>query len=377
MDYSIRGKSATLQARILAALTQGALTRKELANRLEVSRTTLGRSLVQLRLAGAIVTVVEPSQERSQGRPVEVIRLAHNAAFSVGIDISRGGAWAIVNGHNGETLAQVNLSYRQYDGWKGPLEAVCTELQTQCDRAQIVPTSVACVGVGVPGVSFATVSQIALQEHKLLEKVVRRFWPVPVLVDNVVRLDALGEARFGAGRGVDSMLYVRLSSGVGGCVTVADTITGGATGCAGEMGHIVVENNLRRCHCGKTGCLETLAALPAICADAGVGDPAELVSRLRGEDPQALRVIREVARAVGRTCASAALLMNPRKVVLGGQVVDLVPSFTALVGEELNQQLLPQTDWNVPVVRAQLGDWGGALGAAVAAEVSLNRSRKA
>ena len=164
----------------------------------------------------------------------------------------------------------------------------------------------------------------------------------PAAVDNDANVAALGEWRFGAGQGADSLLYVTVSTGVGGGWVLGGHIWSGADGMAGEIGHVVVRPGGTPCVCGKRGCVEAEACGQAMARKAiarlatGSGDgglllklaggrvadvTGELVARAANQgDSLALDVLLDSAAALGSGIAAAANLMNPARVVLGGGV---------------------------------------------------------
>ena len=135
----------------------------------------------------------------------------------------------------------------------------------------------------------ARLSSDAYPSVEELAELTRRWWaPLPV-VDNTVRMAALAEAMWGAGADMSSFIYLRLSGGVGGCVVSDFRLVGGAGGLAGELGHMTVGANDSPCACGKRGCLETLASVPALCEHAGVADIAQLRAAVLSGDMRADR----------------------------------------------------------------------------------------
>ena len=192
----------------------------------------------------------------------------------------------------------------------------------------------------------------------------RRWWdPVPV-VDNTVRMAALAEAMWGAGTQMSSFIYLRLSGGVGGCVVSDFRLVGGAGGLAGELGHMTVNASSSPCACGKRGCLETVASLPALCEHAGVSDIAQLRSRVLAKDARACEGLDRAVAAIGYVLGCAALLINPGAIILAGEIVDAFPSVLAAVSARMHEELLPVMEWDIDVVGASLGPLGAARASA-------------
>jgi len=215
---------------------------------------------------------------------------------------------------------------------------------------------------------------------------------VPVAVDNDANAGALGEWRFGAGQGCDSILYVTVSTGIGGGWVVNGQPYRGADGMAGEIGHIVIQPGGPECICGRRGCLEALAAGPAIARRAREclaenptagkalralvsGDVETITARHVSQaaatgDDLAQRVLDEAAYFLGQGIGSAITLMNPQRVVVGGGVAKSGPRYFEMVRAAARANVLP--GMTVDIVPAALGDDAPLWGAVVLAGDLLN-----
>jgi predicted NBD/HSP70 family sugar kinase len=191
-----------------------------------------------------------------------------------------------------------------------------------------------------------------------------------VIVDNNTRLAALAEAITGADSVAD-LVYVRLSDGVGGGLVVGGQLVTGSAGLAGELGHVTVEPAGRPCRCGKRGCLETVASVPAIlaaCWEFGLPleDLSDLAAAVARAHPVADRVLREAAAALGHVVGAATMTLNPAKVVIGGEIAQLAPVIVEQVAATLAADLFPTASAGPAVEAARLSDDDGAIGALAA-----------
>ena len=259
------------------------------------------------------------------------------------------------------------------------------------------PGRLAAVGVSFGGPVDAARGLVRLSHHvpgweeTPLRDLLQAELGVPVAVDNDANVAALGEWRFGAGQGCASLLYVTVSTGIGGGWILGGRIWSGADGMAGEIGHIVVRPGGAACVCGKAGCLEAEACGPAIAAaaqaavrgDARVGVrllaltggrteaiTAQHVARAAAEgDTLAQAVLDRAAQALGAGLGTAINLMNPERVCLGGGVTKSGERWWRVVRETARAHALPQI--SVEIVPAALGDDAPLWGAAAFAESLL------
>lgn len=212
----------------------------------------------------------------------------------------------------------------------------------------------------------------------------------PVVVGNDANLAAVGEWKFGAASGYHDVLFLTVSTGIGGGVILDDRLLLGVNGLAAEVGHIQVEPDGEPCNCGQRGCLETVAAGPAIARHAiaqlqtgaahesalrafNDGDVSRLTTVQIGQaaaagDSFAQEQIRGSGRRIGRAIASMLALYNPAVVVVGGGVSFTGDLFMAPLREAVAASGLPESYWKgMPIVPAALGDDAGLIGAAAAA----------
>ena len=201
-----------------------------------------------------------------------------------------------------------------------------------------------------------------------LQQLFAQAFQAPVRVDNDANVAALGEWRFGAGRGVADLLYVTVSTGVGGGWILDGRPYRGSSGMAGEIGHTVVDPNGPVCLCGKRGCVERLASGPYMAQDVALarGLPsAEVTGKLVAEwakmgEETAVAILERGARGLGVGLGNAANLLNPARIVLGGGVTKSGERWWEWVRQTAQATALPEVTFDI--VPAQLEDdaplWG-------------------
>ncbi|MBO3458331.1 ROK family protein [Aetokthonos hydrillicola Thurmond2011] len=254
------------------------------------------------------------------------------------------------------------------------------------------------IGVSFGGPVDATTGKVRLSHHVPgwenlpLRDLLAEEFGVPVSVDNDANVAALGEHRFGAGQGYNSLFYITISTGVGGGWILNGKPWRGAEGMAGEIGHMVVDPNGPVCLCGKRGCVERLASGPYMAQDAREeleqqGNRGEVLRGLVGSnldlitgkvvseaaaagDDLAVELLYRSARSLGVGIGNIANLMNPQRFVLGGSVTKAGKGWWDVVKKKARETALPEV--NFEIVSAALGDdaplWGAV---ALASELVL------
>jgi predicted NBD/HSP70 family sugar kinase len=191
---------------------------------------------------------------------------------------------------------------------------------------------------------------------------------VPVHVGNDANLGALAEVRTGAARGASDVVYLMLSSGVGGGLVLDGSLFTGHSGMTGELGHIPVDPDGAVCRCGNRGCLETVAGAEGLLARLrpALGRAVtldEVVARAQAGDEPCRRVFREAGVAAGRVAGGICNVVNPELVIVGGDLSVAGDLLVDAVREGLEQTSIPAVRADVAVVAATLGDRAELLGA--------------
>ncbi len=172
-------------------------------------------------------------------------------------------------------------------------------------------------------------------------------------------------------KGQNTVFGVTIGTGIGGGLIVQGEIFRGA-GSAGEVGHMTVEPNGRTCDCGRSGCLERYVAAPAIQESyrrhsGALAEPGEIIRRWERHEKAARIVMREITLHLAVCLASAVTLFDPSCLVLGGGLMDVSRTWSVEVSNEIRLRLLPMARKSITIVRAQLGNRAGVVGASLAA----------
>ncbi len=300
-------------------------------------------------------------------------------------------AAGLVNWHTGALLRQARCSTAGEVGADGQIEDMLALVERHLDLDGREWQALWGLGVSFGGPVDAT-SGTVLHSHHVegwdgvpLAKRLERAFARPVVVENDANAVALGEFRYGAGQGVRDLVYITISTGIGGGIVLDGQLWRGSHGVAGEVGHMVVRPDGALCTCGNHGCLEALAAGPSIARrarealqagawgaqmlDLAGGEPqnltAEMVFRAgRGGDAAAVAVIAAVAEDLGLSIAMLASIVDPARVILGGGVAKAGEQLLVPVRQAFRRYAFPMLAEQVSIVQAAALDEGGLLGAA-------------
>jgi predicted NBD/HSP70 family sugar kinase len=193
---------------------------------------------------------------------------------------------------------------------------------------------------------------------------------VPVLVDNDVNIMAVGE-HWSHWRDQENLLFVKVGTGIGCGVIAGRRIHRGAQGAAGDVGHVrVVGYEEILCECGNPGCLESIAsgrALARQLAALGIGakNGRDVVRLVKAGNRDALRLVRDAGRLIGRVLSAAVNLLNPAIIVIGGDVAEADQHLLAGIREAVYARSTPLATRALKIEKSVLGDRAGIVGAAI------------
>ena len=366
------------RARIVGALVEaGALSRAELARRTTLAPSTVSSIVAELQAAGLVVDAVDdarPAERASPGRPAALLCLHRSAGVALGLDF----------GKRHVRVATADLSHALLAERHRPLAADAPAADAIALAVELVGDVLAETGVGldaVVGVGMGLPGPVHLPSGELGDSTILPGWVGvraadtmgralgrAVEVENDANLGALGEHLWGAGAGARHLAYLKVATGIGAGLILGGRPYTGARGTAGEIGHTVVDLAGPICRCGNRGCLEMVAGAGAVCAaleathGAGV-TIGEVVARAKAGDLGCRRAIADSGRAIGAAVATLCNLLNPERLVVGG---DLGAADELLLGPlrtSLGLGAMPSAAADLEVVPGALGERAEVLGA--------------
>ena len=319
--------------------------------------------------------------------------LGDNASLVIGVDLGGTKILAAVVDPQYRILGRAKRPTPADQGGAAILAAIVAAIDQAMADSRRDQAEIRAIGIGSPGPLDPSTGVIPFSSNLNV-----RNWALgpdlaaamgrPVLLQNDVRVGGYGEYRLGAGRGHRNVLAAFVGTGVGGCLILDNQILEGATGNAGEIGHIIVKPGGPKCGCGRRGCLEALSSRTAIARRIGKAarrglssaiaskvdkksgrlKSGDLAAAMLAGDPVAVAEVRRAARFLGLGIGGLINLLGPDVVVIGGGVTEaLGEPFVELVRESARAQTLVDPDRKIQIKQAELGDDAGVLGAALLA----------
>ena len=324
------------------------------------------------------------------GRKPRILRINKHLGYIAGIDI---GATSLAIALADATGSVIDRVTEPADVRQHPESLLnrCVELMLELVAANnLQPEQVLGIGVGVPGpVNFDKGVLVAPPlmpdwENFPICKIFRKvFTSAFIVVDNDVNIMALGEKFSGNAKDIDHYMVIKIGTGIGCGIVANSTIHRGNDGCAGDIGHICVDKNGPVCRCGNRGCLEAMAAGPAITKQAlqavaegksavlkemydtngGKLSPEDVNAACREGDAAALEIIRTSGQMIGEVLAGLVNFFNPSHIFITGGISNFGNHLLIAIKRAVLRRSLPLATSNLTISFSKTGSDAGILGA--------------
>jgi predicted NBD/HSP70 family sugar kinase/DNA-binding transcriptional ArsR family regulator len=364
--------------RVIQTLTEaGEVSRGELTRRTGLSRTTISSLIFDLVGEGL---VREQSTSASAtgprlGRPPLVVSLVPSAGYALGLDIGHDHARLILSDLVGTPMWDQSVDLDVDTSAEDTIAESTRLVATALRDTDVDPAAVLGLGVGIacpvdrrtgglraegimPGWVGLKPAQMLAERTGLRARVI-----------NDANACVVAERRYGVARHCDDVVFLRLSSGIGAGVVCDGRMLLGHDGLVGELGHISIDPTGAVCRCGNRGCLETIASPTAIAALLSRSwgrtvTSAELITLLQAGDRGAVRALEDAGETVGRTLAMTVMTLNPRIVVVGGELAAAGDVLLDPIRRTLQRNSVSGQHRELQVLVSALGDSASARGAA-------------
>lgn len=368
------------RGRIVAELRRaGLISRAELARRTGLSRSTVSTLVAELQARGLVSEREVDGAGPQGGRPPVLLGLERTAGAVLAIDFGKQHVRVLVADLAHAILADLEQPTETEQSATQGFDAAVALAEQALEEARVAGRELIGVGLGVPGPIENATGEVGSSSIlpgwigiRPADELQRRLH-LPVATANDANLGALAELTWGAGRGVDDFVYVKVASGIGGGLVLGGELYTGAHGIAGEIGHSMVDEHGALCRCGNRGCLETVASTRAVLELIDTARRREhdeqltieqVIAHARDGDRACQRVIGDAARAIGVVVAQVCNALNPAKVIVGGDLSAAGDVLLDPLRDELARHAVPAAGGDVEIVAGVLGRRAEVLGAA-------------
>lgn len=359
-------------ARVIETVRKyGQLTQVELSAASGLSQASISNIVKRL----VAEDVLEAESTIRSGRRAQMISLARRRGLICGTQISR--RWAVI------AIADLSLEIQEKIALPLPvnhrpdttLDRVSMLTAELLERMGAAADSLLAVGVTMPAPIDPTTSMVSTDgvlpgwEDIDIAAVLTRRLQRPVIVDNDANGSLLAEARLGNLRGVENAMFLRSSYSTGAAIMVSGQLHRGTRGTAGEIGHVQIEPAGLICACGGRGCLNTVVGADVLVSSLrltrGELSLSDVISEAINGDPGCRQVISDASDQIGSVLANSAILFEPHKIIIGGELAKTGEIFVAPIRDAVAAR--PMLGHSVTVELSALGEEAELYGALVLA----------
>jgi glucokinase-like ROK family protein len=328
--------------------------------------------------------------ESGGGRPPVIVHFNGESKYVIGIDWGRTHIHGILTNLNGESFADIDIPTSVTTDYTESMERVFGLIEGLIKESKIAQSDLAGIGVAAAGfvsrhnqhIEFSP--NFGWRDVDLCKPLLERF-NVPVIVDNVSRVMAMGEMHYGGAEKLKNFLFINVGYGIGSGIILDHKPFYGNDGWSGEIGHTRVgksKRNVRQCSCGKKDCLECFSSGRGIVEtverelskypNSVLNEVAQNDERLTGEliavaaqkgDELALKAFNLAADYLGTSVASVANILNPEAIFFGGKVMKAGDFFLSKIEQVFQEECLLNKSRSIRILKTELGDMAAVKGA--------------
>jgi glucokinase-like ROK family protein len=308
------------------------LSRSQISEMTGLNKGTVS-SLVNELIAEDLVYEVGPGQSNGGRRPVMLL-FNKVAGYAIGVDLGVNYILTVLTNLRGEIVKEHMTSLNQ-TSFAFIFNTLKQSIQTMIDHTPPSPYGIVGIGIGIPGIiddkGTILFAPNLKWENIDLKSMIANEFPFPVAIDNEANSGALGEKLFGVGKDASNLVYVSAGIGIGTGIIIDNELYKGSSGFSGEMGHLTIEVNGKKCSCGNRGCWEMYASENALLEQAKslsihsdrADKPLDIESLVKMADDGHVEVIHlfnTIGEYLGIGLTNIINTLNPELIIIGNRL---------------------------------------------------------
>ncbi|WP_449539134.1 ROK family protein [Ferdinandcohnia sp. Marseille-Q9671] len=341
------------------------ISRADIAQISGLNKTTVS-TLVNELLAEELIFESGPGVSSGGRRPV-ILHFNNAAGYTIGIDIGVNYVLSILTDLKGNILVEKNETVHRTT-YSHIMSIVQNMIQTLIAEMPTSKYGIVGIGVGVPGIvnkegSILLAPNLGWTNIQLKEDLEKLFH-VPVIIENEANAGSVGEQQFGAGQDFDNILYISAGIGIGVGIIVNRELYKGKNGFSGEMGHMIIDINGKRCNCGSKGCWEAYASEHALLemADPSTDSLESLIKSAKSGDENALILFEKIGNYLGIGLNNIINTFNPDQVIVGNRLALAKEFIEEPIRSTVEKHTLAYHQNNLQLDFSKLGKYSTSLG---------------
>lgn len=362
----------------------GSISRADISQHLGLTKGTVS-SLVNELLSEHLCYETGPGESSGGRRPVMLL-FNQKSGYSIGIDLGVNYILGVLSDLNGNIVNEKKLKLHKntYTDTEINIKKVIRYLISNTPESTY---GVVGIGIGVPGIvnkqgKILLAPNLGWKNINLQEGIEKEF-QLPVIIDNEANAGAYGEKFFGAGREFEDLIYISAGIGIGIGLIFNNELYRGKNGFSGEMGHMIIEVNGKKCSCGSNGCWELYASEKSLLTEAkrvlnsSITDEEvslEYLIELAQTNDEVANQFKQVGYYLGIGINNIINTFNPEQIIIGNRLAMAKEWLEESLLEVIESYTLKQHQENLTITFAELSIYSAALGVSAYATENFLRS---
>ncbi len=341
------------------------ISRADIAQVSGLNKTTVSLLVNEL-LEEELIFESGPGISSGGRRPV-ILHFNKEAGYTIGVDIGVNYVLCVLTDLQGKIIIEKNQSV-QRTPYSGIISIVQTMIQALLEEMPASKYGVVGIGAGVPGIvngegTILLAPNLGWTNIQLKDDLEKMF-QIPVIIENEAKAGAVGEQQFGAGQDFQNIIYISAGIGIGVGIIFNKQLYQGKNGFSGEMGHMVIQMNGKRCNCGSRGCWEAYASEQALLEMAGQNaESLEQLIQLADKGDQTARdLFKEAGNYLGYGINNIINTFNPDQIILGNRMAIAKDWIEESIQTTIEQHTLPYHKREMQFTFSTLSKYSTVLG---------------
>nr|WP_304220380.1 ROK family protein [Fredinandcohnia onubensis] len=341
------------------------ISRADIAQISGLNKTTVSTLVTEL-LEEDLLFESGPGVSSGGRRPV-ILHFNKDAGYAIGIDIGVNYVLSVLTDLKGTILIEKSqtLSRTTYASIMDILQNMIQSLMDEMPKSRY---GIVGIGVGVPGIvnnegAVLLAPNLGWSNIQLKEEL-EKLYSVPVIIENEANAGAVGEQNFGLGQNHENILYISAGIGIGVGIIVNRELYKGINGFSGEMGHMIIDMNGKRCNCGSRGCWEAYASEQALLemSDPSIESLEVLLELAKNGDEKAKHLFEEIGNYLGLGINNIINTFNPEQVIIGNRLTLAKEWIEAPIRDTIEKHTLAFHQNDLQLNFSKLGKYSTSLG---------------
>jgi predicted NBD/HSP70 family sugar kinase len=348
---------------------RGPVSRAQISKQTGLNKATISTMVSELLDASFIDEIGEG--ESSGGRKPVMLYFNQHAGYAIGIDLGVNYILGILTDLSGNQIEKTVVKLPSTE-LIDSIDLLHTLIESLIDKAPASRYGIVGIGIGVPGQVDPDDTILFAPNLKWsninLKKIIEDRFHIPTLIENEANAGAHGEQLHGAGKGSPNQIYISIGIGIGTGIIINHQLYKGTSGISGEMGHVTIDANGRKCTCGSRGCWELYASEGALLAAANKANVAEnidldlLLQKAKDANPAVLQLLNTLGENIGIGIMNIINTFNPGVVIIGNRMAQFQNWITNPIERTLDERLSVYHRANTEIRFSVLGNDSVALG---------------